>query len=110
MTADTILIALWRDSISVRLTPDCEHLAVPAGRLTPEQRAMVLNNKADLVRFLRDSHATTERLLAAAMLVCDHHGDDETARRAMRAECMALPAHLQADLLEHFREKRRGTE
>ena len=103
MTADAILIDLWRDSISVRLTPDGEHLAVPAGRLTPEQRAMLLDNKPDLIRFLRDAHATTERLLVAAMRVCDRHGDNDTARKEMRDQCMALPPHLQADLLEHFK-------
>lgn len=102
MSADAILIDLWRDSISVRLTPDGEHLAVPAGRLTPEQRTRVLENKPDLIQYLRDAHGTTERLLAAAMLVCDRHGDDEASRQAMRDECLALPAHLQADLLDHF--------
>lgn len=103
MTADVILIDLWRDSISVRLAPDGEHLEVPAGRLTPQQRAMVLENKSDLVKYLRDAHATTERLLVAAMQVCDRHGDGDAARQEMRAQCLALPPHLQADLLDHFR-------
>ncbi len=66
MTADAILIDLWRDSINVRLTP--------------EQRTRVLENKPDLIQYLRDAHGTTERLLAAALRVCDHHGDDEAAR------------------------------
>lgn len=106
MTADAILIDLWRDSINVRLTPDGENLTVPAGRLTPEQRTRVLENKPDLIQYLRDAHGTTERLLAAAMRVCDRHGDDEAARQAMRDECQALPVHLQADLLNHFEARR----
>ena len=49
-------------------------------------------------------------LVQAAMRVCDRHGDDEAARQEMREQCLALPMHLQADLLEHFRGVRRGTD
>lgn len=41
-------------------------------------------------------------LIDAAMKVCDKHGDGEAARADMRQQCMELPPHLQADLLEHF--------
>ena len=44
-------------------------------------------------------------LIEAAMRVCDRYGDGETARAEMRADCLALPPHLQADLLEHFKGK-----
>ena len=81
-------------------------MTVPARRLTPEQRTRVLENKPDLIQYLRDAHGTTERLLAGAMRVCDRHGDDEAARQAMRDECQALPVHLQADLLNHFEARR----
>lgn len=103
MNADAILIDLWHDGISVRLTPDGEHLAVSAGRLTAEQRAMVLEHKPDLIRYLHDAHGTTERLLVAAMRACDHHGDNDRARQEMRQQCLALPSHLQGDLLKHFK-------
>jgi hypothetical protein len=110
MTADAILIDLWRDSISVRLSPDGAHLVVPAGRLTPQQRAIVLENKPDLIQYLHAAHGTTERLLMAAMQVCDQHGDNDGARQEMREQCLALPPHLHADLLEHFRGRRHGTD
>lgn len=42
-------------------------------------------------------------LIHAAMKVCDMHGDDDVARQDMREQCLALPLHLQADLLEHFK-------
>ena len=45
-------------------------------------------------------------LVEAAMLVCDRHGDGEAAREQMRQDCLATPAHLRADLLEHFLGKR----
>ena len=48
MTADAILTDLWRDGISVSLTPDGEHLAVPAGRPNPDQRAIILTHKPKL--------------------------------------------------------------
>ena len=41
-------------------------------------------------------------LIAAAMKVCDRYGDSEAAREDMRQQCLELPPHLQADLLEHF--------
>lgn len=41
-------------------------------------------------------------LIEAAMKVCDKHGDGEQARADMRRECLELPPHLQADLLDHF--------
>lgn len=46
---------------------------------------------------------TTAALLAAAMRVCDQHGDSRAARDEMRTDCLALPPHLQVDLLDHFR-------
>ena len=93
MTADAILIDLWRDRISMRLAPDGQNLLVPAGRLTPEQRAMVLEHKPELIQFLRDARATTDRLIHAAMHVCDRHGDNDAARQEMRDQCLALPPH-----------------
>lgn len=50
----------------------------------------------------------TADLIQAAMRVCDCHGDDEAARQEMREQCLELPPHLQADLLENFTGKRRN--
>ena len=45
-------------------------------------------------------------LIAAAMKVCDRHGDNEAAREEMRQQCLELSPRLQADLLEHFTGKK----
>ena len=49
-----------------------------------------------------------DRLIDAAMKVCDTHGDGTAAREDMRRECEALSPRLQADLLDHFRGNRAG--
>ena len=41
-------------------------------------------------------------LLDTAMRVCDLYDDNAQARADMRADCLGTPAHLQADLLDHF--------
>jgi hypothetical protein len=55
-----------------------------------------------------DENATQRAALAAdlieaAMLACDHHGDGEQAREAMRSDCLATPDHLRPDLIDYFR-------
>ena len=105
MKPDQVLIELWQVGILVRLAPDGVNLAVPAGRLTPTQRDMVLNHKPDLIAFLAEARTTTTALIATAMKVCDRHGDSEAARQEMRQQCLGLPPHLQSDLLEHFQGK-----
>lgn len=56
------------------------------------------------------AHRITADLIQAAMRVCDRYADDDAARQEMREQCLSLPPHLQADLLEHFRGVRRGTD
>lgn len=51
------------------------------------------------------AHRLAKELIEAAMKVCDQHGDGQAARTEMRRDCLALPPHLQADLLEHFQGK-----
>ena len=41
-------------------------------------------------------------LLAAAMKACDYWKDSDEAREQMRADCLATPARLRAELLAHF--------
>ena len=60
-------------------------------------------HREEIAAFLADAHHTTSELIEAAMRVCDLHGDGEQARAEMRADCLATPAHLQVDLLEHLR-------
>ncbi len=49
------------------------------------------------------AHRVTADLLKAAMLACDHWGDSPADRELMRADCLAMPDDLKADLLAHFR-------
>ena len=49
------------------------------------------------------AHRVTADLLKAAMLACDHWGDSPADREPMRVDCLAMPDHLKADLLAHFR-------
>ena len=46
-----------------------------------------------------------KELIAAAMRRCDQFNDGEAARQEMRQQCLELPPHLQADLLQHFQGK-----
>ena len=43
-------------------------------------------------------------LIKAAMRACDHFSDNAAAREQMRQDCLDTPAHLRADLLQHFNE------
>ncbi len=56
MTPAEVLGDLFRAEIDLRLAEDGVNLAAPAGRLTPVQRAMVLQHKAALVQFLRTTN------------------------------------------------------
>lgn len=104
MTAQDILSDLWASGITPRLTEDGKGIAVPAGRLSTAQRAAVISHKAELVDLLQAARATTAELIKAAMVACDHWGDSEVARQQMREQCLATPPHLQAGLIEHFRQ------
>lgn len=74
----------------------------PAAKLTPDLRALLVQHKPELLGFIHQADTLTAELLARAMAVCDHHGDDARARADMRADIEATPAHLRADLLAHF--------
>lgn len=104
MTPHAVFSNLLANGITLKLSADGENLIAPAGSLSAEQRALVLAHKPELVAFLVASRKTTAQLLAAAMLACDHHGDNPAAREAMRADCLATPPHLRADLLAHFQQ------
>lgn len=75
----------------------------PAAKLTPELRARLVEHKPELLDFIRQADTLTTELLARAMSVCERHGDGTQARADMRADIESTPAHLRADLLEHFR-------
>lgn len=104
MNPHTILTDLWAHQITLRLAPDSVNLVVPAGRLSPEQRALVLDHKPELIQYLDDVHLTTMALLRAADRACDHHGVDESARKEMREQCLNTPVHQRSNLLDHLRQ------
>ncbi|MGJ7486901.1 hypothetical protein ACSFA2_16695 [Variovorax sp. LT2P21] len=88
----------------ISLRVDGEVLVVkPSNRLTPALRELLVAHKPELIAFVDAAHKTTAQLIQAAMQACDHHGDDETARDEMRADCLATPPYLQHDLLAYFR-------
>ena len=76
------------------------------------QRPEISQNPPELARLAgiaisqQVSHESAElltaRLIAAAMRCGDHHFDGPDAREQMRADCLATPAHLRADLLQHL--------
>ena len=102
MTPAVILEVLWAQGFTVSLV-DNDRLAVsPASTLDDTQRKLLRANKAAIVAALREANSITIDLIAAAMRVCDHHRDSEAARADMRRQCLATPAHLQADLLDYF--------
>ncbi|MBH1979401.1 MAG: hypothetical protein I8H67_13705 [Comamonadaceae bacterium] len=75
----------------------------PAAKLTPELRALLVEHKPELLELIHQADTLTAELLTRAMAVCDRHGDGTQARADMRADIESTPAHLRADLLEHFR-------
>ena len=42
-------------------------------------------------------------MVQAAMRGCDHWNDPPPAREQMRQDCLATPAALRGDLIDHFR-------
>jgi len=54
------------------------------------------------------AHRMAKELIAAAMKVCDRHGDNQAAREEMRRDVLATPPHLRQDLLDHLRGRVEG--
>ena len=102
MTAESILEVLWAQGFTVSLAGNDRLAVSPASTLHHCHRELLLVHKAAIVTLLRDAKATTNALVKAAMLACDHFNDSPANRDLMRAECLVTPAHLQADLLNHF--------
>jgi len=105
--------------LTLSLTPERGLKVVPASDITPALRDLIRTSKAALVDYLLHPVATNtdaandapdlfieqelRRLIVPlAMKVCDHYGDSESAREAMRQDIRETPAHLLTDLLEHF--------
>ncbi|OLP04942.1 hypothetical protein BLL52_3762 [Rhodoferax antarcticus ANT.BR] len=65
-------------------------------------------HRTELIALMLQARESTALLIAAAMRCCAHHGDSTAACEAMRQDCLATPAHLQADLLAHFQQTHPG--
>ena len=102
MTPETILADLLASGIEPGVTPDHTGIVVPAGKLTPAQRAAVLAHKPDLIAYLLESSRITVQLLESAMRRCDRFNDSEKARQDMREQVLETPPHLRQDLLGLF--------
>ena len=92
MTPETILADLLASGIEPSVTPDQTGIVVPAGKLSPSQRAAVLTHKPDLIAYLLESSRITMQLLEAAMRRCDQFNDSEKARIDMREHERRLTA------------------
>ena len=91
MTPAQILTTLGKSGIGLRLTPDRQSLVAPAGRLTLNQRNLILRHRAELIGFLFDAQETSAQLLDAAMRVCDQYSDHEAEREQLpRSACKYL--------------------
>ncbi|ABE44884.1 hypothetical protein [Polaromonas sp. JS666] len=108
MTPESILELLWAQGFTVCLVERYRLAVSPASTLQDSQRELLRANKAAIVAALREADSIIADLLKAAMLACDHHGDNPAAREAMCADCLATPPHLRADLLAHFKQTYRG--
>ena len=99
MTPEAILADLIQCGIEPSVTPDKTGIVVPAGKLTEAQRAAVLGHKPALIACILESARITTELLDAAMRAAAHWKDDP---EEWRRQCMEVPPHQRADLLEHL--------
>ena len=99
MTPEAILLDLIQCGIEPSVTPDKTGIVVPAGKLTDAQRAAVLGHKPALIACILESARVTTELLQTAMRAATHWKDDPAE---WRQQCMEVPPHQRADLLEHL--------
>ena len=118
MHPQAILDDLAACGIAPRLTTDGRGIALPAGQLSPAQRAAITANKAALIVFLQavDQAPPTPKkplaldpgeraLLALAMAFCDRTGAGDKARQDWQRDVADTPPELRGDLYAHLREQ-----
>lgn len=107
MSPASIIEVLWSEGFTVEIGEANTLFVGPSSRLHDRHRELLRANKPAILEYLRgaelQSYRLTCELLLAAMKVCDRHGDSEAGREQMRADCLATPEHLRADLLAHLR-------
>jgi hypothetical protein len=102
MEPELFIAALWGQGFEVNLGPEDSIVVTPGSRLHETQREALRANKPAIVAYLQANPPAGDGLMAMAMQVCDRYGDGEQAREDMRADVLATPPHLRADLLAHF--------
>lgn len=75
--------------------------SVPAGAVY-QLRNVVSSVSSVGVVALFENRILAADLMDAAMVACENHGDSDAKRSQMRADVLATPEHLHADLLDHF--------
>ncbi len=82
-----------------------------ANRLTPEADPVSHLATLATLSISHGSHSAANdawaavavaELIEAAMLACDYWNDSPRAREEMRQQCLEVPAHLRAELRDHF--------
>ncbi len=102
MSADTLLREAMTAGVTLRIDEGGALKAAGPADTVREWAPLLRENKADLLQFLQDAHASTAQLVEAAMRACDHFGDSPAAREQMRRDVIDTPLHLRADLLQHL--------
>ena len=104
MNPSEVCRAIYDAGLTVRV--DDGNLALkPAERLTPELRAILVAHKPELIQFLIEAEHTAAELVKVSMRACVHYQDCPEAVEQMRLDCMAIPPHQRACLLDHFTTK-----
>ena len=75
--------------------------SVPSGRVYEFSRGVSSVSSVGVTAIFENC-ISVEELIQAAMRACDHHGDGEAARQEMVQQCLEVPAHLRAELHQHF--------
>ena len=118
MHPQAILDDLAACGIAPRLTTDGRGIALPAGQLSPAQRAAITANKAALIVFLQaiDQVPPTPKkplaldpgaraLLALVTAYCDRTAASDKARAQWVDDVEDTPPELRGDLYQHMREQ-----
>jgi len=85
-------------------TPLLSVLTVPPGAVYQFPDRLSSVSSAGVWAVFENTQLASD-LIFAAMHRCDQFNDSDKARSDMRQQCLELPPHLQADLLDHFNSK-----
>ena len=102
MGAPDLLQHLHGAGLTVTLSEGGGIKVSPAGILTDAQRQAIREHKPELIALLTLRAGTSAALVNAINQCCNARGDDDANRAALIAECSALDAAGQADMLAHF--------